>query len=148
VETAVDTVAIAAAVALPFKGALAESAGAAVAARVEQKAAAKVLEKAYHYTFAEHVDSILRTGLLPGKFGAFVTPNGSLGALGAHIELALEGAGRTAVVEVDLAGLRAAGFEIPSLTRVTSQYGMAGGGYQMVFPYTIPGRFISVPGAR
>jgi hypothetical protein len=44
----------------------------------------------------------------------------------------------------DLAGLRAAGYEIPSVTRVTSQFGMAGGGYEMQFGYAIPSEFISV----
>ena len=66
--------------------------------------------------------------------------------LQAHIELALNPAGgvRNAVLQIDLAGLRAAGYEIPSVTRVAGQFKMAGGGFEMQFPYAIPAEFIKV----
>jgi hypothetical protein len=47
-------------------------------------------------------------------------------------------------VTVDLAGLRAAGYEIPEVTRVIGAFNMPGGGYEMRFPYAIPPEFLSV----
>jgi hypothetical protein len=46
--------------------------------------------------------------------------------------------------EVDLHELRAAGYEIPSVTRVTGQFRMPGGSYEMRFPYAMPPEFIRV----
>jgi hypothetical protein len=51
-----------------------------------------------------------------------------------------------AAIRIDLAGLRKAGYEIPTPTRVSSTvtgaggrtYSMPGGGYEMQFPYSIP----------
>jgi RHS repeat-associated protein len=99
--------------------------------------------KAFHHTFDKAVESIGRTGLRPGSYA---TPKAGLSPLQAHIELALDSArgARNAVVEIDLQGLRAAGYEIPSATRVSSQFGMPGGGLEMRFPYAIPPEFIRV----
>ena len=36
------------------------------------------------------------------------------------------------------------GYEIPSVPRVSGQLGMAGGGFEMQFPYAIPPEFIRV----
>lgn len=85
----------------------------------------------------------MRTGLRPGSYA---TPTGDLSPLQAHIELALNPVGgpRNAVLQVDLAGLRAAGYEIPSVTRVTSAFGMPGGGFEMRFPYEVPPEFLKV----
>lgn len=96
---------------------------------------------AFHHTGTMYVDSILRSGLRPGSYA---TPTAGLSPLQAHIELALNPAGgaRNAVLQIDLAGLRAAGYEIPSVSRVSGQFGMAGGGFEMRFPYAIPPEFI------
>ena len=56
----------------------------------------------------------------------------------------MAGGARNAVLEIDLAGLRSAGYEIPEVTRVTSAFNMPGGGYEMQFPYEIPPEFIKV----
>jgi hypothetical protein len=52
----------------------------------------------------------------------------------------------------DLAGLRAAGFEIPAVTRVPNVvrdqfgrvYSIAGGGFEMQVPYAVPSDFLRV----
>ncbi len=54
------------------------------------------------------------------------------------------GGARNAVLQIDVAGLRAAGYEIPAVTRVTGANGMAGGGWEMRFPYEIPTEFLKV----
>ena len=105
----------------------------------------------FHYTSGEFVDSISANGLRPGSYA---TPNGSLSPLQAQIDLALPpNTGlRDAVMRVDVAGLREAGYEIPSITQVTGTvtgpggriYTMPGGGYEMQFPYAIPPEFIKV----
>lgn len=98
---------------------------------------------AFHHTTSQAVDSIASKGLYPGSYA---TPTKGLSPLQAHIELALNPAGgaRNAVLEIDLAGLRAAGYEIPQVTRVTGAYNMPGGGYEMRFPYEVPPEFIKV----
>jgi len=48
------------------------------------------------------------------------------------------------VLRVDLAGLRKAGYEIPSISRVGRSFKMPGGGFEMQFPYRIPPEFIKV----
>ncbi len=68
-----------------------------------------------------------------------------LSPLQAKIELALPGnLPRNAVIEVDLAGLRNAGYVIPDATRVTAYKGLPGGGYEILFPYAIPPEFLRV----
>jgi len=109
------------------------------------------VDEVFHYTSSEFVDSISANGLRPGSYA---TPNGSLSPLQAQIDLALPpNTGlRDAVLRVDVAGLREAGYEIPSITQVTGTvtgpggriYTMPGGGYEMQFPYAIPPEFIKV----
>jgi hypothetical protein len=101
------------------------------------------LASAFHHTTSQAVDAISREGLFPGSYA---TPTEGLSPLQAHIELALNPAGgaRNAILEIDLAGLRSAGYEIPEISRVTGAYGMAGGGYEMQFPYAVPPEFIKV----
>jgi RHS repeat-associated protein len=100
---------------------------------------------AFHHTTTATVESIMRQGLRPGSY-VTPTPTPGLSPLQAHIELALNPAGgvRNAVIDVDLGGLRRAGYEIPRVTRVTGAYKMAGGGYEMQFPYEIPPKYLSV----
>jgi hypothetical protein len=76
----------------------------------------------------------------------YATPTAGLSPLQAHIELALDATkgARNAIVEIDLHGLRAAGYEIPSVSRVSSRFGAAGGGFEMQFPYAVPPEFIKV----
>ena len=85
----------------------------------------------------------MRTGLRPGSYA---TPTGELSPLQAHIEQALNPAGgaRNAVLDIDLAGLRSAGYEISGVTRVTGAYGVPGGGWEMRFPYEIAPEFLQV----
>ncbi len=113
--------------------------------------ATEAADEVFHYTRGEFVESISSKGLLPGSYA---TPNGSLSPLQAQIDLALPpNTGlRDAVLRVDVAGLRQAGYEIPSITRVSGTvtgpggrgYTMPGGGYEMQFPYAIPPEFIKV----
>jgi hypothetical protein len=100
-------------------------------------------EKVFHHTVEAAAKSIERNGLRPG---AYATPTGGLSPLQAHIELALDPSkgARNAIVEIDLRGLKAAGYKIPSVNRISSQFGMPGGGYEMQFPYAIPPQFIKV----
>jgi RHS repeat-associated protein len=104
---------------------------------------------AYHYTYSQYVASIEQTGL---RAGSYLTPTGNLSALQAQLELALppNSGLPDAQIEVDLAGLRQAGYDIPPITRVTNVvqgangrvYSMPGGGYEMYFSYVIPPQFI------
>lgn len=98
---------------------------------------------AYHYTFREAVASIERSGLRPGSYA---TPNGRLSPLQAQIDLALPpNRGLTnAVLRVDLAGLRKAGYDIPRVSRVGRNSNMPGGGFELRFRYEIPPEYISV----
>jgi hypothetical protein len=106
-------------------------------------AAEEGADAAYHYTFREAVASIEKNGLRPGSYA---TPNGALSPLQAQIDLALPpNRGLTnAVLRIDLAGLRKAGYEIPKLTRVGRSFNMPGGGYELRFPYEVPPEYISV----
>jgi RHS repeat-associated protein len=100
-------------------------------------------EEAFHYTFARYLRSIQTNGL---RQGTYATRSGTLSPLQAQIELALP-ANRglpDALVRIDLAGLRQAGYQVPALTRVSSRFGLPGGGYEMQFPYPIPPQFITV----
>ncbi len=105
--------------------------------------AAKSSDDAFHYTSRGAAEAIEKQGLRPGSYG---TPNGSLSPLQAQIDLALRpNRGLPdALVRVDLAGLRKAGYEIPDATRVGRSFGMPGGGAEMRFPYAIPPQFIKV----
>ncbi len=105
--------------------------------------ATNTVDDAFHHTTSRPVDAIRREGLFPGSYA---TPTKGLSPLQAHIELALNPAGgaRNAVLQIDVAGLRVAGYEIPAVTRVTGANGMAGGGWEMQFPYAIPPEFIKV----
>lgn len=112
--------------------------------------AAKAGDEAFHYTSSKWIESITTNGL---NKGAYATPNGSLSPLQASLELALppNRALPDAALRIDLAGLRKAGYEIPTPTRVSSTvssggrtYSMPGGGYEMQFPYAIPPEFIKV----
>lgn len=112
-------------------------------------AATSPLDEAFHYTRSEFVPPISNNGLRPGSYA---TPNGDLSPLQAQIELALppNTGPRDAVLRIDVAGLRAAGYEIPAVTRVSGTvtgpggrvYTMPGGGYEMQFPYAVPPEFL------
>jgi hypothetical protein len=98
--------------------------------------------EAFHYTSSSAVSSIAREGL---RAGSYATSTGTLSPLQAQIDLALSPTGlRGALMQIDLAGLRQAGFEIPAITRVGRANGMPGGGFEMQFPYRIPPEFITV----
>lgn len=112
-------------------------------------------ENLYHYTFRQWVDDIEARGLGRNPSGVtFATPNGELSPLQAHIELALtpNSGFREVVVEIDVAAMRAAGYEIPAASRITSTvvgsdgrvYSMPGGGTEVVFDYVIPADFLKV----
>ena len=73
-------------------------------------------DKAFHYTFGRAAASIEKNGL---RAGSYATPNGTLSPLQAQIDLALspnQGL-RDALLSVDLAGLRQAGYQIRELLR-------------------------------
>jgi hypothetical protein len=106
---------------------------------------------AYHYTYSQFVASIEQTGL---RADTFATLDGDLSPLQAQLDLALPPnlGSPDAVIQIDLAGLREAGYEIPATTRVSNVvtagdgrvYSMPGGGYEMKFSYPIPPQFIKV----
>ncbi len=99
--------------------------------------------EAFSYTFSKYLDSIMKNGL---RQGSYATRSGNLSPIQAQIELALP-ANRglpDARVRVDLAGMRAAGYEIPGLSRVSSRFNLPGGGYEMQFSYPVPPEFITV----
>jgi hypothetical protein len=75
-----------------------------------------------------------------------LTPTGDLSPLQAQIDLALppNRGLPDALLRIDLAGLRQAGYEIPNVTQVGRGFGMPGGGFEMQFPYRIPPEFITV----
>jgi RHS repeat-associated protein len=100
-------------------------------------------DEAFHYTFSGAIDSIEANGLRPASYA---TPEGSLSPLQAQIDLALPpNRGLTdAVLRIDLAGLRDAGYEIPQVTQVGRSFNMPGGGYELHFPYRVPPEFIKV----
>jgi hypothetical protein len=78
--------------------------------------------------------------------GSYATTTSTLSPLQAHIDLALppnRGLPST-ILRIDLNALRAAGYEIPSTTRVGRTYNMPGGGYEMKFPYHVKPEFITV----
>lgn len=114
-------------------------------------AAAGAVDDAYHDTFQQYTASIAEDGLLPGTFA---TPTSGVSPLQAHIELALppNRGLQYAVIQIDLGAMRAAGYEIPPITRVASTvvtrdgrvYSMPGGGFEMLFPYEIPPEYIKV----
>jgi RHS repeat-associated protein len=99
--------------------------------------------EAFHYTFTRAIASIEKQGLRPGTYA---TPNGTLSPLQAQIDLALppNRGLRDALVRIDLAGLRQAGYEIPEVTLIARKFGMPGGGFEMQFPYAIPPQFIKI----
>lgn len=109
------------------------------------------LGQGFHYTFSQFTKSIEESGL---RAGAYATPNGELSPLQAQIELSLppNRGLPDAVVRINLAGMREAGYEIPPVTRVSNVvqgtdgrvYSMPGGGYEMQFTKPIPPEFITV----
>jgi hypothetical protein len=106
---------------------------------------------AYHYTYSEYAASIEKIGL---RAGTYATTSGNLSPLQAQLDLALPpNLGLPdAQIEIDLAGLREAGYAIPEETRVSNVvkaadgrvYSLPGGGYEMEFPYPIPPQFVKV----
>ena len=107
------------------------------------------VDSAYHYNYVRVAESIRQDGLLEGSYA---TPDGDLGPLQALLQLSLPPNRRLPemVVEIDLAGLREAGYEIPEAKRVSNvvkgrdgrAYSMPGGGYEMKFSYKIPPEFV------
>lgn len=104
---------------------------------------AKGGDEAYHYTFRGLVQSIEKQGL---RLGSYAALTGKLSPLQAQIDLALppNRGLRDAVVRVDLAGLRRAGYDVPDFTRVGRKFYMPGGGYEVQFPYAVPPEFVRV----
>jgi hypothetical protein len=101
------------------------------------------LSEAFHYTGSQNVASIEANGL---RAGSYATPNGQLSPLQAQIDLALPpNRGLPgATLQIDVAGLRDAGYEIPEVTPVGRSFNMPGGGSEIQFPYPIPPEFIKV----
>jgi len=99
--------------------------------------------EAFHHTFSDRLTSIKTHGL---RQGTYATPTGTLSPIQAQIELALppNRGLPDGVVRIDVAGLRKAGYKIPKITRVSSRFGLPGGGYEMRFPYPIPREFVTV----
>ena len=118
---------------------------------IAAKTGAGAGDEAFHYTASRWGDAIKREGLRPGSYA---TPIGNLSPLQAKLELALPPtrAAPEIKIRIDLEGLRKAGYEIPTPSRVSSTvrgpdgrvYQMPGGGHEMQFPYEIPGEFLQV----
>ncbi|MBI5779629.1 MAG: hypothetical protein HZA49_09280 [Planctomycetes bacterium] len=90
--------------------------------------------RVFHSTYKSNVSSIMNEGL---RSGTYATPTKGLSSSQAQGALKLSGPLRNTVLEIDVAGLRAAGYEIPRVTRV-----VGGTGYEMKFLYEIPPQFI------
>lgn len=105
--------------------------------------ATKGASEAFHYTARQAVQSIEKEGLRRGSYAA---RKGDLSPLQAQIDLALppNRGLRDAVVRVDLAGLRKAGYEVPDFRQVGRKFNMPGGGQEVQFPYSVPPRFLRV----
>lgn len=105
--------------------------------------ATKGAGEAFHYTARQAVQSIEKEGLRRGSYAA---RKGDLSPLQAQIDLALppNRGLRDAVVRVDLAGLRKAGYEVPDFRQVGRKFNMPGGGQEVQFPYSVPPRFLRV----
>ncbi len=97
-----------------------------------------------HYTSGENVASIMGKGL---DEGSYATTNGELSPLQAQIDLALppNRGLPDAIIRINLAGLREAGYDLPPLRQVGRSYGMPGGDTAMQSPYVIPPEFLSLP---
>lgn len=99
--------------------------------------------EAFHYTRSEVAGLIEENGLLPGSY---LTKNGGLSPLQAQLDLALPpNRGLPgALIRVDLAGLRKAGYNIGDFTKVGRKYNMPGGGTELEFERAIPPQFVKV----
>ncbi|HEV2952461.1 MAG TPA: RHS repeat-associated core domain-containing protein [Candidatus Dormibacteraeota bacterium] len=122
----------------------------AIAARAAARLLPEVIDAAegggasslFHYTAADPA-SIFEDGLLPGRSGnVYLTPEGNLSPLQAHIDLALApNRGLPGhLFEVDAQGLSAhLGQDLPAATRVTGwPGGGAGGGWEVPINAPIP----------
>jgi RHS repeat-associated protein len=102
-------------------------------------------EVAYHYTRQELIDLIMRRGL---RKGSYVTRDGKLSPTQAQIDLALppNRGVPSAVIRVDLAGLRRAGYDVGDFVRAGRKYNMPGGGSEMQLDLTrsIPPKYLTV----
>ncbi len=107
------------------------------------KKAAKAADEAFHYTRSELAALIEKEGLRPGSY---LTKTGKLSPLQAQLDLALppNRGLADAVIRVDLAGLRKAGYEVGEFTTVGRKYNMPGGGTELRFSKAIPSRFLKV----
>jgi RHS repeat-associated protein len=110
----------------------------------------ETIDEAYHHTYSKWVESIETEGLWPDTYA---TPIEGLSPSEAQEVSSLDPSRRLTdvVIRIDVAGLRAAGCEIPPITTVVSIVGtgpdgsivtMPGGGLEMQFPYPIPPEFI------
>ena len=100
---------------------------------------------AYHYTRAEFADAIAENGLRSRSGQIFTTPQDDLSPLQAQIDLALPpNRGLSdAVYEVDLAGLRQAGYRIGSPQLAARHYNMPGGGTEIIIhSNAVPPQFL------
>lgn len=99
--------------------------------------------QAFRYTDRRLLSSIAKDGLHPGSYA---TSRGDLSPMQAEIDLALppNREPRDTVVRVDLAGLRAAGYNVPSFTQVSHGFNRPGGGDEIRFPFAVPPQFVKV----
>jgi len=116
------------------------------AARVSREAAAAAKageDVAFHYTRSEVAGLIEKNGLRPGSY---LTKSGDLSPLQAQIDLALppNRGLPDALIRVDLAGMRKAGYDIGDFTQVGRKYNMPGGGTELQFKRAIPPQFVRV----
>jgi RNA:NAD 2'-phosphotransferase (TPT1/KptA family) len=104
-------------------------------------------EVAYHYTRRELIESIQSRGLVRGTY---LTKRGDLSPLQAQLDLALppNRGLPSAVIRVDLAAMRSAGYKIGRFVRVARKYNMPGGSSELRITERIPPRFIKVLGHR
>ena len=99
-------------------------------------------QKLYHYAPHKNLKRIRKKGL---KRGSYLSPDGDLSPLQAHIDLALPGpAQRDTIIRVNIEAMKRDGYRLPSLRPVKRDFGMAGGGTEALFPYRIPKRYIKV----
>ncbi|MCC6641242.1 MAG: hypothetical protein IT386_08795 [Deltaproteobacteria bacterium] len=97
-------------------------------------------ERLFHYTTTDAAGAIAKEGLTPGQSGrVFLTPQGGLSPLQAHIDLALPpNRAANALLEVDVGAMRRLGIDIPAPTPVGRSYNMPGGGLEVPIDRAIP----------
>ncbi len=77
---------------------------------------------------------------------SYATPIRTLSPLQAFLDLALDPERNPPdlAIRIDLVPMRLAGLELPPVAKVARKFNLPGGGLEMMFPYEVEPRFLSV----